>query len=360
MINVELLKKHLEDGYVISQKHPTLDLTIYNYSQFAQYENVWDEVTLMCRGLILDSNYNIIQRPFGKFFNMDEHVSEFKPDIPNLPFEVFDKMDGSLGILYWDGDIPKIASRGSFTSEQAIKGTEMLEDYLYLSVCMPDSTIDVCMNLIDKTKTYVFEIIYPENRIVVDYGSKEELVLLAVIDTETGEDYCITEDRSYIGFPIVDSYDGIKDFKQLQALNTHNKEGFVVKFSNGFRMKLKFDEYCRLHRIITNVTSYDIWDCLRNGTGFDEILNKVPDEFYDWVADTKNALLFDFENLKDEYDEIHSSLSNIVLDKEFAEKAKEYTYPHLLFNLRKWQYDRFEDSIWKLVKPKYEKPFSKK
>jgi len=149
-INVELLKQHIEDGYVISQVHPTMDLTIYNYSQFAQYESKWDEVTLMCRGLILDKDFNIVQRPFGKFFNLTEHDSEFKPDIPNLPFEVYDKMDGSLGILYWDADgVPNIASRGSFTSEQSEVATHLLH-----------TKYKDAWSKLDKNKTYIFEIIY--------------------------------------------------------------------------------------------------------------------------------------------------------------------------------------------------------
>jgi RNA ligase len=349
-INIELLKKNIEDGYIIRQKHPSLDLTIYNYSQSAQYDNHWDEITLMCRGLILDSEYNIIQRPFGKFFNKDEHDSEYKPNIPNLPFEVYDKMDGSLGILYWDAHdgYPKIASRGSFTSEQAMVGTKMLHE-LYSET----------FNRLDKSKTYIFEIIYTGNRIVLDYGDTNALVLLGIIDTATGKDLSLES----IGFPIVERFDVVKDFDKLQALNTPNKEGFVIKFSNGFRMKLKFDEYCRLHRIITNVTSYDIWECLRNGTGFDEMLDKVPDEFYDWIKDCETKLKINYTNMHTSYTRVFQSLVNISLknnwsDKDFALEVKSYKHSGILFLLKNGR--SIDDAIWKMIKPKYEKPFNKK
>jgi RNA ligase len=353
MINIELLKKNIADGYVISQKHPLLDLTIYNYSQFAQYDNHWDEITLMCRGLILDSEYNIIQRPFGKFFNKDEHVSEFKPDIPNLPFEVYDKMDGSLGIMYFDEmGTPFIASRGSFTSEQALMGTEMLwSKYRHI------------FGLLDRSKTYVFEIIYPENRIVVDYGDREALVLLAIIDTATGEDISL-DTVSTNDFHVVERFNGITDFEKLQALDIDNKEGFVIRFENGFRMKLKFDEYCRLHRIITNITSYDIWECLRFGTGFDEMLDKVPDEFYDWVKATKKNLENEFTKIETYYREYYNEYGSLhKTQKEFAVWAKTFEMPGLMFNLQKGEHNgkkRFDDQIWKMIKPKYEKPFSSK
>lgn len=142
-MNKELLIKMLNEGYVMVQKHPNTDLSIYNYTRKCQYEANWNEVTLLTRGLILDGNMNIIARPFGKFKNWEEYKPE---EIPNLPFEVFDKMDGSFGILFHFNNEWIIASRGSFMSDQAIKATEMLKNY------------DI--SNLNKEYTYLFEIIY--------------------------------------------------------------------------------------------------------------------------------------------------------------------------------------------------------
>ena len=85
----EKLDALVEEGWLISQVHPTLDLTIYNYSPKTQYERYWTEDTLAVRGLVLDSKGNIVARPFGKFFNAEE----VKPaDIPSGPFEVYEKI----------------------------------------------------------------------------------------------------------------------------------------------------------------------------------------------------------------------------------------------------------------------------
>ena len=88
MIDIALLKQMMNDGFVHAQKHPTRDLFIYNYTPKAQYERVWNDVTLMCRGLILDAQYNIVSRPFRKFFNLGEAENQV---IPNEPFKVFEK-----------------------------------------------------------------------------------------------------------------------------------------------------------------------------------------------------------------------------------------------------------------------------
>ena len=96
---MEQLEKLIKDGYISKRKHPTKDLWIYNYTNKTQWEKHWNDWTLRCRGLIMDEKYNIIARPFEKFFNL----GEIDHDIPNLPFEVTEKMDGSLIIWFSRG-----------------------------------------------------------------------------------------------------------------------------------------------------------------------------------------------------------------------------------------------------------------
>lgn len=142
-VDLTILNDYIERGLVEKNLHPTLPITIYNYSRKTQYEGLWDEITIMCRGLILDTEGNIVAKSFPKFFNMEELADS---EIPNESFEVFEKMDGSLGIFFnYDGEW-FMSTRGSFTSEQAIKGKEMLDKYP--------------IEKLDKNKTYLFEIIY--------------------------------------------------------------------------------------------------------------------------------------------------------------------------------------------------------
>jgi hypothetical protein len=95
---LETLERYHEEGLLHKQTHPTLDLTIWNYSPKVQYEKLWDDITMQCRGLITNSRGEIVARPFKKFFNYEEHSPE---EIPNESFEVFEKMDGSLGIIFY-------------------------------------------------------------------------------------------------------------------------------------------------------------------------------------------------------------------------------------------------------------------
>lgn len=335
----QLLPHMLREGYVFVQRHPAQDLYIYNYTPKAQYERLWNDVTLQCRGLILDGNGGVVARPFRKFFNLEE-VS----NLPAEPFEVYEKLDGSLGILYWAGEQAFIATRGSFTSEQSRKANQILH-----------ARYGHVLPRLERKHTYLFEIIYPENRIVVDYGPQEDLVLLAVIETATGRELPLIE----VGFPVVERYNGLINLATIREKAARNKEGFVVKFASGYRVKVKFAEYVRLHRILTRVSSKHIWEYLRDDRPMEELLEQVPDEFYQWVRVTENGLKARYaaieKEAKDQYAVLLRQLGEGFSRKDFAALATQYLNPHLLFGLLDGK--DLGGRIWKMVEPEFDKPF---
>ena len=336
-MNLAILNEMVEQGLIRMQKHPEAELFIYNYSKEVQYNRIWNECSMACRGLIMDANQNIIARPFSKFFNLGEMENQI---IPNESFEVYEKMDGSLGILYWMNDKPLIATRGSFTSEQAIKATEILYSKFA-------HTIDT----LDKSKTYLFEIIYPENRIVIDYGNLESLVLLGIIETNTGKEFPLID----IGFPIVKKYDGLNDLSALKLLEEENKEGFVVRFKSGYRLKVKFEEYQRIHRIVTSVSTISIWEFLKEGKSMNELLERVPDEFYKWVRQVTDELVNNFKQIEN----ICKNDFKILEDrKTTAEYFNTCKYPSVLFKML--DKNVYHEIIWRIIRPSFIKPFSDK
>lgn len=328
-----IFREYEERGLISIRKHSEADLYSINYTPKVQFEKLWDRITSQTRGLIIDGSGNIVAKPFGKFFNIEEHKSE---EIPNESFEVFEKLDGSLGILYWIDDKPHIATRGSFESEQAKHATQTLH-----------SKYHSLFSRIDRNKTYLFEILYPQNRIVVDYGTLDDLVLLTVIDNETRE-----ESLPDIGFPVVKRYDGINDIQQLRLLEEKNKEGFVIKFKNGFRVKMKFAEYVRLHKIITGVSNVVVWEYLSQGKSFQELLDRVPDEFYNWIQQTTFDLTNKFELILIENESVFKELET---RKETALYFQTQKHPSVLFSMLDGKTP--DKIIWKMIRPKYSKPF---
>jgi len=342
---LEILNKYHKDGLLYNQVHPTLDLTIWNYTEKVQYEGLWDEITLMCRGLVTNSKGEIVARPFKKFFNMEEGKHT-----PTSEFEVYEKMDGSLGICFFYNDEWHMATRGSFTSEQAIKGRELLNKYKYRY-----SSTDC---------TYLFEIIYPENRIVVNYGTDEKLVMLAVIQTNSGEEYDIYDWKyNELGFELVKKYDGIKDYSTLKSMISNDAEGYVIRFSNGDRMKIKGEEYLRLHKIMTNLSTTAVWEILSSGGNIDDILKDVPDEFYKKIklyVSTLNYGYYQYYNqLGKAYDYFrfgkYGDKEVEPTKKEFAEfiKDKHPIAKSIMFAM--WDGKDYDKIIWKALKPEYKK-----
>lgn len=337
MFSKHILEQAIKDGWIQVQKHPEYPWYIYNYTQKTQYEKHWNELTLSCRGLILNENYEIVARPLPKFFNWEE-LNDDK--IPKLGFEVFEKLDGSLGILYWVDNKPYIATRGSFNSLQAKKANELL--YTKYK--------NLIKNL-NTRNTYLFEIIYPENRIVVNYGSREELVLLAIIETSTGKELSMDD----IGFPRAKRIFGINTIEDISKHYDLLNEGFVIKFSNGFRIKAKFPEYIRLHKIITEVSSISLWEDLKNGKSLEDLLKNIPDEIFQWVKEKRTQLTEHYLEIENQCKKDFKILNS---RKETASYFLTCSYPKILFSML----DRRDYSpiIWKIIKPDFEKPLTSK
>lgn len=347
---LDTLNTYFEKGLVYKQTHPTLPLTIWNYSEKVQYENLWDEITLQTRGLVTDDKGNVVAKPFKKFFNIEE-----KKHTPTEEFDVYEKMDGSLGIIFNFNGEWILATRGSFTSDQAIKGKEIFDKYVN----------DYGDNNLNVNLTYLVEIIYPANRIVVDYGSDEKLILLGITD-QYGETH--HSHFEYLWFHkdlIVRKYDGIKDYTFLKKMIADSREGFVVRFSNGERIKIKGEEYLRLHKIMTNVSTTAVWDILKSKGNIEEILKDVPDEFYKKIQLYVKELNYNHYR----YSEYAGKIHDYFRYGKYGDKEVEPTKKEFALHLEKcdihpkvksicflmWDKKPYDHVIWECVKPKFEK-----
>lgn len=282
--------------YVRVQDHPTEPLRIYNYTEGAQFEQVWNEVTLNCRGLIADLDDNIVARPFAKFFNHDHKVTPAM-DL-NSPVVVMDKADGSLGILY---KVPSggyaIATRGSFASDQAIHATKLLNEKYGDWLKKASERIGLY--------TPLFEIVYPQNRIVLDYGDMDDLILLGMVDILTGVSWTPHITKEFLGWPgpVVQEFEYGTYGEALAAPMRENAEGFVVHFpEENMHIKIKQSDYIELHRIVTGLNERTVWRHILDGKPMSELIEKLPDEFHQWVQDIYEGLREKFDNIMDNLD----------------------------------------------------------
>lgn len=253
-------------------------MVLFNYTNAAQYESRWNWFERVSRGLILDeATGEVIARPFDKFWNWNERDRTTNARLVS----VTEKIDGSLGILYRTGHPLHqyaIATRGSFDSEQAQWATTEL-------------AIGYDIEDIPESFTLLFEIVYPDNRIVVDYERLEALFLLAVRDRFTGKYLYWREVRDFArhyGFPTPEAchFDSVEDIIEAKQRLDGNAEGWVAEFSDGQRFKFKGDRYFEIHRIISAASFKRVLESVANGT-YAETLAAVPDELFDEIRGWK-------------------------------------------------------------------------
>ncbi|MDB5290225.1 MAG: ligase [Phycisphaerales bacterium] len=240
-------------------------LELYGYSSFCQFEQQWDLFSLIARGLILDvSTKRVVATPFPKFFNFNEGGVA----LPRESFEVTEKLDGSLGILFNHAGRWRVSTRGQLDSEQGQWATQHLHQ-------------NVATDHLVAGSTYLVEIVYPENRIVIPYDFSG-LVLLGAYDPEGHElprhalENVAASARLRIAKRFASgSFDELLD---LARKLTRDEEGFVVRFAGGLRVKLKGEAYCRVHRLICHCTPLALWEAMTGGEDLDAMRRELPEE----------------------------------------------------------------------------------
>lgn len=344
LLDKDLLGQMEDEGYVHLQVHPSEPLGILNYTDKASWDGVWNDVTLTCRGLIYDmTNYDVLARPFSKFFNYEQFGPEHK--FPTSSVEVTDKQDGSLGILYPlpDGSWA-VATRGSFASDQALHATRLLNDGLLYPLEL------------DRRVTYLFEIIYPENRIVLNYGDTDELVLLGGVEIESGMSFGPDAAAFMLNWsgPRTKVFPANTLAEALAMPPRENAEGIVVRFfEDDMRVKIKQADYVIAHRVVTGLNDRSIWDVLQSGQDISVLTSIVPEEFIPYVEEVAGALLGSVDKMKqawyDCFIKITTELGEEFSRRDFALRARDSGNPAVMFKLL----DGHDVSsiAWKLVRP---------
>jgi hypothetical protein len=277
--NISLLEYHIAQKNISKIPSNCGTMFILNYTKSCQGDKVWDDVTMVCRGIVVDVDYNIIAKSFPKFFNLFElEMFGATVDIANLS-GYFEKYDGSNIIGFKKNCVLYTNTRGSWNTEYSKIANKML--------------LDSGENIIEGY-TYIFELCVPSfDKMVVEYD-KDFLVLLGMYDKDFNE-IPYKQLKNYITkLDIAKEYkfDDLT-FEQVLGLNTDNSEGFVVAFKepirnlNTDRMKLKFDDYVRKHFLKSKLSRkylFELWSADKTFEGeveeeFVVIIKSYFDEF---------------------------------------------------------------------------------
>ena len=281
------------------------DLRIYTYTDNCVFEKAWTDITLNSRGIILNRRTGeVVARPFPKFFNVGEREDTVDDRLPwGEDYRVFEKMDGWLGILYrYDGEYC-VSTRGSFDGQGM---GSWATDHLRKNYDLTGLPDDV---------TLVFEIVCPTTHIIVNYGDHEALVLLAAYNRHTGEEYSwdqVTEWGEKFRFAMPRTYAGdIQACRELlNRMKGNAMEGFVIRFANGRRVKIKSEDYKRRAAIVSHLTPLAIWKAMRDGTLTDDYRDSIDADYVELFDDLIEAL---WDQRRKIHDEIRKEFNTVCV-----------------------------------------------
>ncbi len=261
------LQKYKQDKLLRCSKSE--HLLQYNYSEYANNEGIWDEITTHNRGNIYEkSTGRLIAKCFSKFKNWEELSEAEQIELFSKPIQelrIIEKKDGCLGIIYNYQDKLQANSRGAFNSFVTDKIKELLPKYNLKTI-----------NSITKACNLIVEVISPQTKIICDYGDEQALYLLGGYYAESTKELPqnVLNDLSKVtGLPLPKDYSTQfktwEDLFKWQETSTAAEEGFVVSWWDNSceeynRVKVKGKDYLRIAAIRRNFSKHNLWTRMRD------------------------------------------------------------------------------------------------
>lgn len=380
-LDVSHLRVLMASKHISMQKHPTLPLAILNYTNSCMFDDFWPDTVQKCRGLIIETakfsgdiipESTIISRPFHKFFNLN-HTNQQEYQEQNLPSvepTVTEKMDGWFGIMWkyncdGEGFQYGVSSRGSFTSPGAVFATQKLQKLVKYGA----------VDEFPEGYSPIFEIIFPEGKVVIDYPF-EGLVLLGCVNNETGEELPYDDLQKVwakIAGYAADNRPWIRLVKahrmtlgECSNHNAKNFEGFVLTYPRPgtypIKVKVKLEEYKRLHKLITGVTPQQIWRALHDPMA-QWFESDIPESFRKWALKWRDELytkfnrelIYTYASIDDlwELPPTKSILEDRTIKAAYYLEAQKH-YPdkaNLMLMLLEEKYYEAHQAIWNSLRP---------
>lgn len=332
------LRSEVAAGNVTETQDGTLSL--FCYSKSCVYERAWGPISTLARGVVVDVEAGrVVATPFPKFFNVGENAVT----LPAEPFEAFEKLDGSLIVAFYHDGRWRAATKGAFRSTQAQWAESRLPEGMIPGV------------------TYLFEAIYPENVIVIQYPpSSYGLWLLAAYDEDGAE--LSYEDLSHVSrrlkVRLVSriAFESVADMLERAGRLPASEEGWVVRFQSGLRLKIKGDAYLAIHRAVSKLSPLSVWDALAAGGGLaTEMRAALPEEFWPDFDDIRSRLEAQYQSSETT---LRMALARVgdMDDKSLGLQLQAGDFKELgplaglMFTARK-QPDRVPAKLWGLLRP---------
>jgi len=315
----------LRSDPMIRFKEEVLDgqsLTIVHY--MVSNSELWDNpAALEARGNVYNESGECICACFKKFFNLNERPETRLEGIKDRIVQIQEKRDGSLlaPVLSSLGRVI-FKTKKSFSSDVALLANQ----------CVTKEVLELSRIFLERGYTPLFEFTHPDSKIVLDYGPTPKFTLLAVRSCSTGNEMPYSE-MVEMAKEFVSPSLGIipvmpYTWTEVKVLLETAKgiEGFVLILGDGSRVKVKTEEYLRLHRIHTEIRERDIAEAVVDET-LDDIIGVITQSNLDksLVDQIETTVISELTLIQTEVQSLVSSVSGLSF-KEIALSVKDSSY----------------------------------
>lgn len=245
------LKVKHENGYIIIKYWLNTD---FSY-----------EICKEARGVIFKSTpdgYVCVCHPFDKFFNYEEVHAD---NIDWNTATVYEKVDGSL-IKVWFDETWHVSTNGCVDAFEAEANETKISFGQLFNKAVDFSLFDE----LDKTHTYMFELVSPQSQLVVEYSETAAYYIGERDKTTDKELYNYTDVMASYGVkkPLVYQLHKLNDVIALVNSFDVSHEGCVVRDASFKRIKIKGAAYLSVFfmRCQSNVSDKRIIDAIKNET----------------------------------------------------------------------------------------------
>lgn len=218
-INREELKNFvLNNPRLVTRKESTRypGLFVLKYTRRVFFDNLWDQHEMLkhCRGLVVDTDFNVVQLPFEKIFNYQENDAGLDWN-PRTFVGVTRKVNGFMASVGVYGGKLLISTTGSLDSDFVGYAEAYLKN-IDPSKLNPDAT-------------YMFEICHPDDPHIIP--EKHGAYLLAIIMYGC-EYYSFDANRVQLH----DEYDAIDNISLYANIEEWDNPLPTMRFENAVKM----------------------------------------------------------------------------------------------------------------------------
>jgi len=254
-----------------------------------------------------------------KFFNIGEPQC---PPLPKLMYEIYEKVDGSLGIFWFDYKLGswRCTTRGSFDNDFTRFALDWWNEY-------------VDHKMVPKRFTIMAEICFKDDPMARAAHHDEGLYMVAIRDNYSGHDIRPSGTKSWGLLRAGDMGSLTIGEIQKRRDTEEGTEGWVVRYSNGLRVKVKTLWYLRIFKALNSLNVRTISGLVTESK--ENWLYEIPDDLREEAAEIWNDFESEYRKRLRVVYAAYAKLAILPTRKEFAIAAKE-TYPgivHWLFQL---------------------------